>query len=93
MQRKGSTMALQWTPTWEEVVIESHGIRLRVKRDKETKLLACPICGEGDNAIYFFSVEDLIRHILSHTKRIERHQVFVPTKPIEEEGEEEYEEE
>ena len=62
-------MALQWEPQWEDVVVEKWGIRLRVKRDKVTGVYACPVCGTGDNTIYFFSVEDLLRHVLVHARR------------------------
>jgi hypothetical protein len=83
-------MALQWTPSWENIIIESHGVRLKVKRDKETGLLLCPICGEEKKAAYFFTAEDLIFHLLAHTKRLEK-QTIMPRTRIEEQ-EEEYEE-
>jgi hypothetical protein len=90
-------LSLQWEPQWEEVVVERSGIKLKVPRDKVTGLYACPICGFGEDASYFFTVDDLIRHILTHAKpgKAERVKVAVETFAIEgeaarvEEGEEE----
>ncbi|AEM39353.1 hypothetical protein Pyrfu_1495 [Pyrolobus fumarii 1A] len=62
-------MALQWEPQWEELVIEKWGVKLKVKKDKVTGMYACPICGISDSAIYFFSIEDLLRHMLTHARR------------------------
>ncbi len=44
-------------------------MRLRVKRDRVTGLLVCPICYGRDDAPYFYTVEDLLRHLLTHVKR------------------------
>ncbi len=74
---------------WEEVLITCHGIRLKVKRDKETGLLACPLCGAGDEATYFFTVEDLLLHIVAHVKGHMRHRRRSPVRRVEEEEEEE----
>ena len=62
-------MALQWEPQWEEIIVDKWGVRLRVKRDRATGVYACPICGVADDAVYFFTVEDLLRHILMHARR------------------------
>jgi hypothetical protein len=68
-----------WKPVWELVTVEYEGIRLRVPRDKETGLLACPICMEEvkkmkgikkenieDYMRFFFDVPSLIAHLASH---------------------------
>jgi len=78
-------VALQWEPQWEDIVVEKWGIRLRVKRDRVTGVYACPICGTSDNALYFFTVEDLLRHILTHAGR---EKIEVIRVVISEEGEE-----
>jgi len=70
-------------------VIEYHGVRLRVKRDKQTGLMACPLCGVGDEATYFFTPEDLLRHILAHVKGYMRHKRKAPVRHPEEQEEEE----
>ncbi len=68
-------MSLQWEPEWEEVIIEDHGIKLKVLRDKKTLLYACPICGLGDGASFFFNTKDLILHIAAHADRYEKYTV------------------
>ena len=90
-------MSLQWEPEWEDVIVEESGIRLKVPRDKVTGLYACPICGFGEDASYFFTIEDLVKHTLTHAKpgRAERIRVAVEVSAAEgeaarvEEGEEE----
>jgi hypothetical protein len=81
-------LSLQWEPEWEPVVIEYHGIRLRVLRDRVTGLLACPICGTGDNATYLFTSKDLVYHILAHARKAERHRASVQYHVVAEEEEE-----
>ncbi len=81
-------MSLQWEPQWEEVLIEYHGIRLKVLRDKVTGLYACPICGTGDHATYIFTPKDLVYHIYAHAKQAEKHTTRIR---VEEEREEEEE--
>ncbi|MET1102185.1 MAG: hypothetical protein ABWW69_06915 [Pyrodictiaceae archaeon] len=61
-------MSLQWEPQWEEILVEAYGIRLRVYRDKITKLYACPVCGITGSTTYFFNIEDLIEHIIAHSE-------------------------
>ncbi len=61
-------MALQWEPQWEEQLVEKWGMKLRVKRDRVTGLYACPVC-LGDNTLYFYTIEDLLRHLLTHARR------------------------
>ncbi|HIQ23657.1 MAG TPA: hypothetical protein EYH50_01245 [Pyrodictium delaneyi] len=82
-------MSLQWDPKWEEVVIDVEGIRVKALQDRITKLLACPICGVGDRASYFFNPRDLINHLFAHTSKAQRIQVAAPTTEPEEEEEEE----
>ncbi|ABM81088.1 hypothetical protein [Hyperthermus butylicus] len=86
-------MSLQWEPQWEETIIEVYGVRLKVPRDRVTGLYACPICGFGVDATYFFSEKDLVIHILNHAKvkRAERVKVQIvePGEPAEEKLEEE----
>ncbi len=78
-------MALQWEAKWEDVIVEEYGIRLRVKRDRVTGLYACPICGIGDHASYFFTVKDLLVHIASHALRDwKRERVVVKEVGVEE---------
>ena len=78
-------MSLQWEPEWEEVIVEESGIRLKVLRDKVTGLLACPICGLGEDASYFFTARDLIIHMLAHARplRAERLKVSVEVSAVE----------
>ncbi len=78
-------MALQWEPVWEDVILEEHGIRLKVKRDRETGLIVCPICGLGEKASYFFTLRDLVEHITMHARRDWRRERIVV---VEEESEE-----
>ena len=68
-------MSLQWEPEWIEEIIEEEGIRVKVLKDKKTNLYACPICGLGDHASYFFTVKDLILHIRAHTEGYQKHLV------------------
>jgi hypothetical protein len=71
-------MAYTWEPRWERFRVESHGIAFETCRDRITKMIACPICihaastclGLGElpanysvKNIFFFTVEDLIKHI------------------------------
>ncbi len=44
-------------------------------RDKKTGLYACPICGVGDNASFFFNIKDLILHIAAHVEGYERQMI------------------
>ena len=59
-------MALQWEQEWVDVEIVYEGIKLRVKQDRKTRLYACPICGYEEHASFFYTVEDLLHHLLSH---------------------------
>ncbi len=69
-------MAIVWEPVWEVVTVEYEGIRIRVLRDKETGLLACPICMQEmgkkrkdkfeDAGRFFFDEASLISHLASH---------------------------
>ena len=59
-------MALQWEQEWVDVEIVYEGIKLRVKQDRKTRLYACPICGYEEHASLFYTVEDLLHHLLSH---------------------------
>ncbi len=61
-------MALQWEPQWEDVVLEYAGIRLKVKRDKVTGLIKCPLCSD-DKPSYFFTLKDLLQHLVMHAQR------------------------
>lgn len=77
-------MALQWEPQWEEVMVEYSGVRLRVKRDRVTGLYACPLCGLGEHATYLFTPRDLVYHLYSHARRLERHRVAAAGEELEE---------
>jgi len=69
-------VAIVWEPVWEVVEIEYEGIRIKVLKDKETGLLACPICMQEmrakkkekfeDVGRFFFDVPSLISHLASH---------------------------
>ncbi|ABU82115.1 hypothetical protein [Ignicoccus hospitalis] len=69
-------MAITWEPVWELVTVEHEGMRIRVLRDKETGLLACPICltetvkkkgrKAADEGSFFFDVQSLIAHLTTH---------------------------
>ena len=80
-------MSLQWEPEWEEIIIEEAGIKLKVLRDKVTGLLACPICGMGEDASYFFTPRDLIVHLLSHARPAKAERVTVSVEVSVSEGE------
>ncbi len=80
-------MSLQWEPQWEEVVVEEAGVKLKVKRDRVTGLLLCPVCGE-DKPTYFFTVRDLVNHLVMHAQRDWQRERVVVTAEAEE-GEEE----
>ncbi len=70
-------MAYTWEPRWEKYVVEINGIRIETCKDKITGMIACPICinamekclggeyipGYNYENSFFFSEEDLIRHI------------------------------
>ncbi len=73
-------MSLQWEPAWKTIIIEVDGIKLKVQKDEVTGLLACPICGLGEKATYFFSERDLIKHMISHKSRQSRH--YIPKEVI-----------
>jgi len=70
-------MSLQWETEWEETLVAYSGIRLRVLRDRNTGLYACPVCGTGDKATYVFTAKDLIYHLYAHAKRVEKHRARV----------------
>ncbi len=70
-------MAYTWEPRWEPYKVEINGIIIMTCRDRVTGMIACPICinalekclgGESipgyqyENS-FFFSDEDLIKHI------------------------------
>jgi hypothetical protein len=70
-------VAYAWEPRWEKYVVNRNGIIIHTCKDKVTGMIACPICinaaekclgGEHvaeykyDNS-FFFTDEDLIRHI------------------------------
>jgi len=69
-------LAIVWEPVWEVVVIEHEGMRIRVLKDRETGLLACPICMHEmrskrkskfeDVGRFFFDVPSLINHLATH---------------------------
>ncbi|RUM47351.1 MAG: hypothetical protein DSY37_02900 [Hyperthermus sp.] len=70
-------MSLQWEPEWVEEVLEYSGVRIRVFRDKATGLIACPVCGLGDNASYFFMPRDLLEHLRAHARRADKYRFAV----------------
>ncbi len=56
-----------WLPQWEVIEVEYKGIKIRVLKDKETGLLACPLClGVGEEGKYFYDVPSLIEHLAAH---------------------------
>ena len=81
-------MALQWEPQWEDVVLEYAGVRLKVKRDRVTGLLKCPLCGD-EKPSFFFTVKDLVSHIVMHAQRDWRKERVVVALGEEEEVERE----
>ncbi|AHC51106.1 hypothetical protein SUSAZ_03340 [Sulfolobus acidocaldarius SUSAZ] len=63
----------RWTPKWKTVKIKLNDKDIDICFDEITKLYACPICapeckkGNTPNyGAYFFSLDDLKEHILSH---------------------------
>jgi len=82
-------LSLQWEAEWEEVVVVYNGIRVRVLRERNTGLYACPICGTGDRATYLFTVKDLVYHLYAHAKRAEKYHTRVQYRAEEEEEGEE----
>ncbi len=75
-------MAFRWDPRWVRVRINVGGIEIETCIDKTTGLILCPICSDpndicpGDSsesrripskATYFFTFEDLIKHMKAHT--------------------------
>lgn len=90
-------MSLTWEPQWERVKVSYAGMTIETCRDRVTGLLLCPICSDIDKICpegkvisvvseemsVFFTPEDLIHHLRTHSgtwysKRI---------KPITREGE------
>ena len=71
-------MVIVWKPMWEVITVEYEGIRIRTVMDKETGLIACPICMSQvlknkrsskeleDETMFFFDAESLIHHLASH---------------------------
>jgi len=71
-------LAIVWKPVWEEITIEYEGIRIRTVMDKETGLIACPICMTQvlkkkksmkeleDETMFFFDGQSLIHHMATH---------------------------
>ena len=82
------SMSLQWDPQWEEVVVDVEGIRVKVLRDRVTGLIACPICGTGEKASYFFSPRDLVNHLFAHTMKAQKVYIAAPVATEEEDEEE-----
>ncbi len=68
-------------------MVEEAGIRLKVRRDRVTGLYACPVCGKNEDATYFFTVKDLIKHILVHAGVTKAERVKVAVEQFAEEGE------
>ena len=73
---------------WKEVIVEYEGMRVRAYINEKTKLYACPVCGLGDKASYFFSKRDLLQHIVAHTREEWRKEKLRITREEEEESEE-----
>lgn len=85
------------------------GIVIETCLDLTTNLLVCPLCVDIDklcpyrdresdaapptNASYFFSEEDLVRHIYAHKEALWKHAIAYTEAEEEEEGEQEEEEE
>jgi len=62
-------MAIVWRPSWEVVTIDYHGIKIRVLKDRVTRLYACPLCFRPpQEGTFFFDIPSLVEHIMSHTK-------------------------
>jgi len=72
-------MSFSWKPKWKKVVIKNHGIRITTAYDEVSGLYACPLCINIDELVkygrvpdekipFFYSIRDLIFHIISHRK-------------------------
>ncbi len=66
-------MSSRWLPKWKKLDIEVSSKKIDVCFDEITKLYACPLCspsclkgGSQDYGTYFFNLDDLKRHIISH---------------------------
>ncbi len=73
---------------WKETVVEYRGMKIKAYVNEKTGLYACPICGLGERASYFFSERDLLQHIIAHTREEWRKEKLHIAREEEEEGEE-----
>lgn len=76
-------MAYTWEPKWEVFEVEHEGVKFKTCRDKITGLIACPICIHAASSClgekppqhyeyehsYFYTVEDLIEHLIGYHMR------------------------
>ena len=97
-------LAFRWDPRWVRVRVSISGIEIETCVDRTTGLILCPICSDPDEvcpegttesrripsrATYFFTFEDLIRHMKAHTLTPwERKRISVALEEEEGEGEE-----
>ena len=74
-------MSLFWEPRWVRVKVGYKGVTIVTCQDMVSKLYVCPLCSDierlcpegretniiADDIMTFFSVEDLINHLRTHT--------------------------
>jgi hypothetical protein len=98
-------MSYTWEPKWVKKKIKvSEGIEIETCYDISTGLMLCPLCVNisrmcpstteptnfiPENVPYFFSPEDIVYHMKTHTKIIEGKKLYIEIEAEEEEGEEE----
>ncbi len=97
-------MSYSWEPQWIRRKFKiSEGLEIETCYDSSTGLLLCPLCVDvskicpsyteptsiiPENVPYFFSIEDVIYHMKTHS-RVESKKLYVEIEEEEEETEEE----
>jgi len=94
-------MSYHWEPQWIRKRVVVDGMELEVCQDLSTGLYLCPLCIDidrvcpseskpstvvPDKATYFFSLQDLVRHLHAHRESRWREAAV----SVEEEAEEEF---
>ncbi len=80
--RGGLHLSYYWEPQWVRKVFVFNGVEIETCQDLVSGLIVCPICVDIDklcpsrdrpsnvlppeNATFFFSLEDLYRHLYAH---------------------------